>query len=446
MAYLDKSPRRDGLSRRRFLRGLGVGLGALALWPRGGLGQEEPIKVGILTPLIFNFPLGQATVRGAFIAQDEINAQGGVLGRPITVEGLVRDTQFDPRIAPRRFEELAEEQRVLAVVGGFLDETTLPVLSILPRVRTVFLNTGTATPQTTRMVKEDYDNFKFYFRLMLDTDVLTEDTVSMVQGTLQAELGVSRVAIVAEDGQFGRDFKSFLEQKLPQAGIDVAASFLFPASGNFDFSGILSQSRQAGAEAFVVAIIRNNGFGFVRQWYDQGPRLPVVGINVTGQAFEYFEQTQGKVISHVYADAATGATAVTERTLPFFNAYVSRFTTPPVQPLFTSYTTYDALYVLKQAIEILGTPPPPSTSEDYRRYREDLVAAIERVDWVGTVGRIRFQGPRDPKPHDPVVRDEQGNPLVVPKWVQWQVDEEGNPDRKVVWPPEFKNSEFLPPP
>jgi len=439
-----------GISRRGFLKTVGAGVGVLALSPALGWtqGTAPPIKIGVLVPLIFNFAVGVSANRGAFIAKDEINAEGGVLGRPL--ELIVRDTQLDPRIAPQRFEELAAQERVLAIVGGFLDETTLPIMSVLPRVRTLFLNTGTATPETTEMVRSDYDNFKFYFRLMLDTDILTEDTVNMAQGVLVKELGISRAAIVAEDGGFGRDFQSFLEEKLPGVGIEVpeGASYRFPQQGNFNFSGILSGAQQSGAEAFLVAFIRRNGFGFVRQWFDQGPRLPVAGINVSGQAFEYFSDTQGKVISHVYADAATGATAVTPRTIPFFQAYMERFTTPPAQPLFTAYTTYDALFVLKQAIERLGeAPPDPADAEAYSSYREELVKAVEATDWVGTVGRIRFQGKEDPRPHNPLVRDPETNEvLVVPKWIQWQVDEEGNPDRKVVWPPEFKNSAFIPPP
>ncbi len=438
---------RAGLSRRRFLKGVGAGLGTLALLPTLSWGQEEPpIKVGVLVPLIFNFAVGVSANRGAFIARDEINAAGGILGQPVELE--VRDTQLDPRIAPQRFDELATQQRVLAILGGFLDETTLPIMSVLPRVRTPFLNTGTATPQTTEMVRADFENFKFYFRLMLDTDILTEDTVTMAKGTLASELGVTKAAIVAEDGGFGRDFQAFMEEKLPGIDIEVPASFRFPQRGNFDFSGILSQSQQAGAEAFIVAFIRRNGFAFVRQWFDQGPRLPVAGINVSGQAFEYFSDTFGKVISHTYADAATGATAVTDRTLPFFRAYTQRFTTPPVQPLFTAYTTYDAMFVLQAAIERIGAPPPdPADEGAYQSYREQLVEALEQTDVIGTVGRIRFQGLDDERPHNPFTRDPgTGEPLVVPKWVQWQTDEAGNPDRKVVWPEEFKNSAFIAPP
>lgn len=439
------------LSRRRFLQTIGAGMGALALGPVGpliGRAQEEPIKIGVVAPLIFNFSIGVGLQRGAEIARDEINDAGGIMGRP--VELVFEDNALDPRVSVQKYQKLVTQDNAVAVTGGFLDETTLPIVNnVLPRLRTPFVNSGTATSETTELVRNDYENFKYYFKLMLSTDVLTEDTANAAQGLYVDELGLENVALVSEDGGFGRDFEQFLLSRLPDVGLNVTESYRFPQDGNFDFSSVLSQVRDSEAQAFVVAIIRNNGHAFVRQWYDQGPRLPVLGINVSGQAFEYWNTMSGKVISHVYADAATGATAVTEKTLPFFNEYVARHQnqSPPTRPLFTSYTTYDALYVIKQAIERIGeAPPSPSDADAYAGYREELVLALEQTDWVGAVGRIRFQGPDDERPHHPVVRNEEGEPLLVPKWVQWQTEEGGQPDRKVVYPSTYKNSDLVAPP
>ncbi len=440
---------RSGWNRREFLKSTGLGLGALTLGPVMGWAQSNPpIKVGVLVPLLL--PVGTSATRGAFLATSEINEAGGVLGRPIRVEGLIRDDGLDPRIAPQNFESLVVQDQVLVVVGGFLDETTIPIVdSVLPRLKTPFLNTGTAGPETTDRVRNDYDNFKYYFRLMLDTDILTEDTTNAAQGVLGGELGIKRVAILAEDGGFGRDFQSFLEAKLPEVGFTSPEgnSSRFPQTGSFDYSGILNQAKSDDVGAFIVAIIRNSGVGFVNQWYNQGSRIPVLGINVSGQAFEYFANTAGQCVSHVYADAATGATAVTEKTLPFFNAYTARYTTAPAQPLFTGYTTYDSIYILKEAIERIGeAPPSPSDESAYSAYKDALVTALEETDSIGTVGRIRFQGKNDERPHNPITTDEQGNIYVVPKWVQWQKDSSGQPTRNVVWPGAFKNSEFVSPP
>ena len=437
----------EGMSRRGFLKTLGVGLSTLVLTPTFGKAQAAPIKVGVLLPLVLNFPLGVSAQRGAQIAQDEINGSGGILGRSIQL--IIRDDQLDPRKAAERFEELATTQQSVAIVGGFLDETVLPIVNnVLPRVKTPFLNTGTSTPATTDKVKEDYNNFKYYFRLMLDTDLLTQDTVNAAKGLLVDELKLKRVSLVIEDDVFGREYQSFLEKQLPGVGLSIVSAFRFPGERNFDFSAVLSESAQSGAEAFIVSFIRDSGFGFVRQWFNVGPHLPVLGINVSGQAFEYWSNTEGKVISHVYADAATGATAITERTLPFFQKYVDQFKSAPAQPLYMAYTTYDSLFIFKQAVERIGeAPPDPSNASAYASYREQLVSAFEQTDLIGTVGRIRFQGKDDPRPHDPFTRDPQtGQALVVPKWVQWQKDAAGKPDRKVVWPPEFKNSTFILPP
>ena len=439
------------VSRRRFLQTMGAGMGALALSPLGpviGHAQAEPIKVGVIAPLIFNFAIGVGLQRGVEIARDEINEAGGILGRP--VELVIEDNQLDPRIAVSKYQKLITQDNVVAVTGGFLDETTLPIVNnALPRLRTPFINSGTATSETTEIVRNNYEDFKYYFRLMLSTEVLTQDTARAAETLYLNDLGIENVAIVAEDGSFGRDYQAFLEEQLPNIGLNVVESFRFPQDGQFDFSNILAQTDSSDAEAFIVGFIRRNGVAFVRQWFKQGPRLPVLGINVSGQAFEYWDTTTGNVRSHVYADAATGATAVTEKTLPFFEAYVQRHQnqSAPTRPLFTSYTTYDALYVLKQAIERMGeAPPSPSEADAYQSYRESLVPALLETDWVGTVGRIRFQGPDGERPHNPIARTEEGDPLLVPKWVQWQTDDQGQPDRKVVHPASFKNSDFVLPP
>lgn len=440
-------------TRRQFLQSVGAGMGALALNPLGpmiGRAQDDTIRIGVVAPLIFNFSIGVGLQRGVELARDEINEAGGIMGRP--VELIIEDNQLDPRVSVQKYQKLVEQDNVVAVTGGFLDETTLPIVNNrLPRLRTPFVNSGTATSETTELVRNDYENFKYYFKLMLSTDVLTRDTANAAKTLYVDELGLENVALVSEDGGFGRDFEAFLQDRLPEIGLNVpeGASFRFPQDGQFDFSNILAQAEDVGVEGFIVAFIRREGFAFVRQWFNQGPRLPVLGINVFGQAFEYWSQTEGNVVSHVYADAATGATNVTEKTLPFFNKYLERHQdqSPPTRPLFTSYTTYDALYVIKQAIERLGeAPPSPSNASAFADYRDQLVPALEQTDWTGTVGQIRFQGRDGERPHHPAVRNEAGDPLLVPKWVQWQTNEQDQPDRKVVFPSTFKNAELTLPP
>ncbi len=110
------------ITRRVFLKGVGVAGGAAAIsgFPyvnRLALG-EQPIKWGSLHP--FTGPYSQEALEqrvGVEIAIEEINAEGGVLGRK--VEAVFRDTEFNPAAAKRKAVELLDNEKV-DFLGGAL--------------------------------------------------------------------------------------------------------------------------------------------------------------------------------------------------------------------------------------------------------------------------------------------------------------------------------------
>ena len=71
---------------------------------------------------------------------------------------------------------------------------------------------------------------------------------------------------------------------------------------------------------------------------------------------------------------------ITDKTIPFFNKYKERFKEGP------NYTagTYDAVYILKEAIEKTDTLDP-----------DKLVPVLEKTDHIGTSGRIVFSKDHD---------------------------------------------------
>ncbi|MFQ6033414.1 MAG: ABC transporter substrate-binding protein, partial [Candidatus Bipolaricaulia bacterium] len=85
--WLDKGR----LSRRDFLKALGLTAGMAALGTPRLLHAEEPIKIGVLGPEgIF---VGEGIKDGATLAAEEINGNGGVLGREL--ELLFADTAMN---------------------------------------------------------------------------------------------------------------------------------------------------------------------------------------------------------------------------------------------------------------------------------------------------------------------------------------------------------------
>jgi urea transport system substrate-binding protein len=113
------------------------GIGLLAGWftphPHGGAAPAvlsgPPIKVGILHPLSGTMANdGPALIDATQLAVEEINAGGGLLGRP--VQAIVRDTQSDPDISASEAEKLIVQDKVCTVFGIWLSasrKTVKPV-------------------------------------------------------------------------------------------------------------------------------------------------------------------------------------------------------------------------------------------------------------------------------------------------------------------------------
>ena len=100
------------------LSGVHVPLGSESTSGGAGPGDVQAVLVGVLVPLSRPgwVEAGEHLLAGTALAVDEINADGGISGRPL--ELLVRDTAADPKRAAAAVDELAGVG-VAAVAGEF---------------------------------------------------------------------------------------------------------------------------------------------------------------------------------------------------------------------------------------------------------------------------------------------------------------------------------------
>ena len=78
----------------------------------------DPIKIGVLSPVTGAWTVyGQAHSRGFELAVEEINAAGGVLGRPI--EMILADYQTDQRLVVEQANRLLRQEKVDLLAGTF---------------------------------------------------------------------------------------------------------------------------------------------------------------------------------------------------------------------------------------------------------------------------------------------------------------------------------------
>lgn len=80
--------------------------------------KEKPIKVGLISPLTGAWTVyGKAHSAGFILAAEEINAAGGVLGRPLEI--VLGDSKTEPRIVVEQANRLIRQERVDFLAGTF---------------------------------------------------------------------------------------------------------------------------------------------------------------------------------------------------------------------------------------------------------------------------------------------------------------------------------------
>ena len=110
---------------------------------------------------------------------------------------------------------------------------------------------------------------------------------------------------------------------------------------------------------------------------------------------------------------------MTPKTKPFATAFKARFGTDPA---YTGYTAYDDVYILAEAIKRAGSTDP-----------DKIVDAMEKTDWIGTIGRVQFKGKDSPNPHALKI----GPATIAGLMLQWQDGKQVN-----LWPNNVANGKL----
>ncbi len=120
--------------------------------------QEAPVKIGTLIPLTgWGAPYGARLQKAYSMAVDEINARGGIQGRPL--ELVVKDSQGKTILAARETRKLISQEKVLALVGGWSSDIAWTMAQIAQEKKVPYLLDHPSWDRITRQ------GFKYVFRL-----------------------------------------------------------------------------------------------------------------------------------------------------------------------------------------------------------------------------------------------------------------------------------------
>lgn len=339
-------------------------LGLLLLAGLAGCSRgERPIQIGVTGAL--SDPIGEPMRRAAQLAVAEINARGGVRGRPLAL--IERDDFANPDSAVRVAEELYSSDAV-AVVGHLFSGTTLAAAPIY--------NGGSRplvaiTPSSS--APEVSDAGPFTFRMCPSDLAHGAALARWVTDRLQLKQG----GVFYLDDDYGRGIRQAFTTNLRDRGGKLVGMEPYLGSAP-DVGPQLERLAKLQRPQFLfVAGNRPDAESILRGARALSLQVPMLG----GDGLEGIEEA-GSLAEGTYVSAAYHPSLNTPANRKFVAAYAAKYPDAPV-PNQPAAATYDAVNLLARAIEEGG----PN--------RESVRRALDRVGhgttaFEGATGKIVF--------------------------------------------------------
>ncbi|MEO8847083.1 MAG: ABC transporter substrate-binding protein [Casimicrobiaceae bacterium] len=339
---------------------------AAALWLAAGTAAAQPIRLGELNSYK-QFPsFLDPYTKGMQLARDEINAAGGVLGRPLEI--VSRDDTGAPGDAVRVAEELVTREKVVLLMGTFASNVGLAVADLARQRKVLFI---AAEPLTDKIVWGGGNDYTF--RLRASTYMQTAMLVPEA-----AKLDKKRWAIVYPNYEYGQaataTFKAQMIARAP-AGIEFVEQAV--PLGKIEAGSVVQAMIDAKPDAIFSSLFGPDLARFVREGELRGLFKGKPVFNLLGGEPEYLDPLKDEAPVGWWVTGYPWYAIDTPAHNAFLHAYQARFND---YPRLGSVVGYSTVKTAAAAIARAG-------STDSAK----LVAAMRGLDVQTPFGRIHFR-------------------------------------------------------
>jgi len=381
----------------------------------------QPIKVGFSMTLTgTTAPAGRQVLLALELWRDDVNAKGGLLGRP--VELVYYDDQGAPANAPGIYSKLVDVDKVDLLLGPYgtnVIAAALPVLA--PRNLTTVGILGIAANHEI--------NYKNYFSMIpYGENAVQEFTRGFFEVAAAQNPRPKTIAILGADAEFGKNATDGARKNAQAAGLQIVYDRLYPPTTT-DLTPVVRAVKAANPDIVFVSAYPPDTVGFIRAAAEAGlsPKMmggTLIGLLATPLRIQLGPLMNGYINS---ADVFVPSMDIpgTEEVFKKYRERAKELKIDPFGYTFVPYG-YSAGQVLAQAVEA-------TKGLDHQK-----IADYIRSNTFKTIaGDIAFGKNGEwakPRPlltqWQNVTANEIGQTVDPKKWV-------------VIWPPEYQTGKVI---
>ena len=327
--------------------------------------NSKPVLIGHVSPLTGdNAYIGYDQLRGAEMAVEDLNRNGGILGR--RVELVVEDDQGSSTIAVNVAHKLCLNKNIVGVIGHLNSSCSMSAAPIYKRH-----NLPMITPVSTsdKLTTTGLDNI---FRVCIRN---SDQAPALVEYCINK--GFRKYGIIHDNGDYGKDLADQLKKLLAEKKSDAhVVSEEVISANNTDYRSILTKMKTKDPDVIFVGAMAREASLLMIQSKEIG--LDAIFVGGDGMFSDELvrrggDAVEGTIVSHI-APMQGGSIYSQE----FFSRYISKYNEKvrAYAPL-----AYDCVMVLAEAIESAGTLD-----------KETIRDVLHRKEYVhsGISGKISF--------------------------------------------------------
>ena len=327
--------------------------------------QAKDIVLGVPLPLTgAQAKFGEIIKKSYEIAQEEINAKGGVKGDKLVLN--FEDSQGKPEISRSIVEKLIDVDKQPVVFAEYTSACAKAVAAVAEERKTPYLVVASAADEITQQ------NYKYVFRLNPSNAYYASGLLSFM-----ADVGKPKsIAILYESSDFGTSGAEEMAKSAEKAGMKVLLKEKYE-KGAVDFKPILSKVKAARPDVIYMVSYVMDAALLMRQIKELRIDAGLFAGGAAGFAIPEFVGNAKDAAEYVVTATLWSPQVPFPGAKEYFEKYKSKY---GAEPSYHGALAYSSLYVVADAL---------SRSKSMKQ--DDIRDALKATDMMTAFGPAKFQ-------------------------------------------------------
>lgn len=293
-----------------------------------------------------NKTIGEYVINGTKLAVEEINEDGGVLGKELVL--VIEDEGENSQSAVNATNKLLSRSDISAIMGPTSSSYCLAASPFVEEKQIPYMAGGSSAN-----IPAEGNPYMWQNRM-------TDDQSGLIMAKACVEkLGIKNPAIMYSTESFGTGLKDQTIAALKEMGIEVQESNVYGFNADEkQFSPILSQIQNSDVDGIIAACHTNPASLIVVQSSDIGLDLPCVGSNAFSSIV--CRQAAGTLADGWYSITDWTENGQSGRAKEFADAYREKY---DAESDLVAVSAYDQVYLLANAIETAESASPAAIND-----------------------------------------------------------------------------------